>query len=93
MSGNSRIISFSDVSYEHDVFTPILKEASFSLRTGAKFTLMGQNGAGKTTLFKLITKELEPNDGVININPRSTIAVFKTGCTERVPFFNHERVF
>lgn len=76
MSGN-RILAFSDVSYQHNVHTPILIEAGFSLRRGAKFTLMGQNGAGKSTLFNLITGVLTPDEGVINIFPGASIAISK----------------
>lgn len=66
MSKNGSIIKFVDVSFEYGHKKPILDEANFSLRRGAKFTLMGQNGAGKSTIFKLITGELDPEDGKIN---------------------------
>jgi ATP-binding cassette subfamily F protein 3 len=36
---------------------------------------MGQNGAGKSTLFALITGELKPETGDINILPRTSIAI------------------
>ncbi len=77
MSGNGAIIRFNKVSFEYDHNKPILDEADFSVRRGAKITLMGQNGAGKSTLFKLITGEFKPEDGVINIDPKATIAVSK----------------
>lgn len=38
---------------------------------------MGQNGAGKSTIFKLITGELKPLKGRINIQPGKTIAISK----------------
>ena len=75
MSRNEGLIVFKDVSYEHDATKPILKTASFVVRRGAKLTLMGQNGAGKSTLFALITGILKPNEGSINIEPRTSIAV------------------
>lgn len=75
MSRNAGIITFSDVSYEHDATKPILIEANFPIRRGAKLTLMGQNGAGKSTLFSLITNKLKPDSGVINIMPRTSIAI------------------
>ena len=77
MSGNGAIIRFNKVSFEYDHNKPILDEADFSVRRGAKITLMGQNGAGKSTIFKLITGEFKPEDGVINIDPKATIAVSK----------------
>lgn len=63
------------MSFHYEASKPVLDEASFSLRRGAKFTLMGQNGAGKSTLFKLLGGELEPEDGRIIRAPNMTIAV------------------
>jgi len=36
---------------------------------------MGQNGAGKSTIFKLITGELKPEEGSINITQGVTMAI------------------
>ena len=75
MSQSVGLITFKDVSFEYDSTRPILKEASFSVRRGAKFALMGQNGAGKSTIFGLITKKYKQDNGDVNIEPRTTIAV------------------
>lgn len=75
MSQKQGLITFNEVSYEHDIKHPILKETSFSVRRGAKFTLMGQNGAGKSTLFGLITGEHKPDEGMIHLAPRTSIAI------------------
>ncbi len=75
MSKNEGLITFNNVSFEHGENKPILIETSFSIRRGAKFTLMGQNGAGKSTLFGLITGENKPDEGIITVMPRTTIAV------------------
>lgn len=75
MSRSDGIIVFKDVSYEYDATRPILREANFVVRRGAKLTLMGQNGAGKSTIFSLITRDYYPDEGDINIEPRTTIAV------------------
>ena len=75
MSKNAGLITFNNVSYEHGVNKPILIETSFSIRRGAKFTLMGQNGAGKSTLFGLITGQFKADEGQITTMPRTSIAV------------------
>lgn len=75
MSRQDGIIVFSDVTYEYNPTRPILKAANFVVRRGAKLTLMGQNGAGKSTIFSLITRERQPDEGDINIEPRTTIAI------------------
>ncbi len=75
MSRSDGLITFNNVSYEHDATKPILIGASFSIRRGAKLTLMGQNGAGKSTLFNLITGTFVPDQGAINVLPRTSIAI------------------
>ncbi|MFW6210260.1 MAG: ABC-F family ATP-binding cassette domain-containing protein [Patescibacteria group bacterium] len=75
MSNRDGLIVFKEVTFEHDATKPILEEANFVVRRGAKLTLMGQNGAGKTTIFKLIRGELRPDEGSINLQPRTTIAI------------------
>jgi ATPase subunit of ABC transporter with duplicated ATPase domains len=70
------ILRFSDVTFEYSHNKPLLEEASFSVRTGSRITLMGQNGAGKSTLFSMITGELKPAEGSINVTPRdASIAI------------------
>ncbi|MDD5098815.1 MAG: ABC-F family ATP-binding cassette domain-containing protein [Candidatus Colwellbacteria bacterium] len=75
--GGDVILRFSDVSFGYGHLKPILNEASFSVRRGNKITLMGQNGAGKSTLFSLITREREPEEGLISINEKMSIAIAK----------------
>ncbi|MFA7601068.1 MAG: ATP-binding cassette domain-containing protein, partial [Patescibacteria group bacterium] len=55
----------------------ILDEANFSIRRGAKITLMGQNGAGKSTIFKLIKGELKAKEGLISITNDASIGTAK----------------
>lgn len=69
------IIRFNEVSFEYGHKKPILIEADFSVRRGAKITLMGQNGAGKSTIFGLITGNYKPDLGSISIAKDSTIAI------------------
>ena len=75
MAQNEVIVRFDKVSFEYGPNKPILNEAAFSVRRGAKITLMGQNGAGKSTIFHLITGELKPESGAINIDKNITIAI------------------
>ncbi len=45
----------------------ILKEANFVLEPNERVCLIGRNGAGKTSLFRLITGEVEADNGDIRI--------------------------
>lgn len=68
------VLRFDEVTFEYAHKKPLLDEASFSVRRGAKLTLMGQNGAGKSTLFNLIKGDLQPKSGKISIDAGATIA-------------------
>jgi len=67
------VLRFDNVYFEYQHKKPLLDEASFSVREGAKITLMGQNGAGKSTLFNLIRGELKPKEGNIFVKAGATI--------------------
>ncbi|MDD3970185.1 MAG: ATP-binding cassette domain-containing protein, partial [Candidatus Pacebacteria bacterium] len=75
MTSNESIISFKKVSFGYVESRPLLDEVDFSVHRGTKTTIMGQNGAGKSTIFKLITKEIRPEDGVVNIVNNLSIAI------------------
>ena len=67
MAKDEAIMRFEKVSFGYSENYPLLKEVDFAIRRGTKTTIMGQNGSGKSTLFKLITGEIHPTDGAINI--------------------------
>jgi ATPase subunit of ABC transporter with duplicated ATPase domains len=75
MSRNDAIITFRNVSFEFGHNKPILQEANFAVRRGAKLSLMGQNGAGKSTILGLITGAHREYDGDINIAHGSRVAI------------------
>ncbi|MBP2027733.1 ATP-binding cassette subfamily F protein 3 [Acetoanaerobium pronyense] len=51
----------------------ILENISFSINEGERIGLVGSNGAGKTTLFKIITGELDYDNGEIYFGKDLTI--------------------
>jgi len=78
MSSNNNpiILRFDNVSFAYnDGKHPILIDSDFSIRQNTKITVMGQNWAGKSTIFKMITGELKPDSGKINIVDWNTIAI------------------
>lgn len=62
---NSDIL-FSDVSFAYET-KEILDKASFVIHKNDHVIISGASGTGKSTIFKLITKELRPNDGNVFI--------------------------
>ncbi len=75
MEHGNVIIRFDQVSFSYVHDRPILDEADFSVRANAKITIMGQNGAGKSTIFKLLTRELAPENGTVSTQNGATIAI------------------
>jgi ATP-binding cassette subfamily F protein 3 len=72
---NGSILRFEDVTFKYSAVHTILSEVNFSIKRGAKITLMGQNGAGKSSLFKMIMGELEISDGEIHTAHKAKIAI------------------
>ncbi len=80
------ILRFDEVTFEYLPKKPVLKEASFSVRRGAKITLMGQNGAGKSTIFSLIKGEAHAKSGKISLTNHPSIgAARQTMAREHLP--------
>ncbi len=50
---------------------PVLKDITFSVKTGDFFIIIGPNGSGKTTLMKVISGLLKPQHGRLEILNRS----------------------
>ena len=60
-------ISVSNVSKEFEVGRKILDGLPSQVDTGERVGLLGKNGAGKTTLFRILTGELEPDEGQVSV--------------------------
>jgi ATP-binding cassette subfamily F protein uup len=45
----------------------IIKDFNLRIQRGDRIGLVGANGSGKSTLLKILTGELEPDEGVINL--------------------------
>ncbi|MBM6724611.1 ribosomal protection-like ABC-F family protein [Pseudoflavonifractor phocaeensis] len=62
-------IAVSNLSKEFEVGKKILDGLTFQVDQGERVGLLGKNGAGKTTLFKMLTGELDWDEGEIHIAP------------------------
>ena len=52
-----------------DLEKKILDGLTFQIDTGERVGILGRNGAGKTTLFKILTGELDYDEGEVFIAP------------------------
>ena len=62
-------ISISNLSKEFEVGKKILDGLTFQVDQGERVGLLGKNGAGKTTLFKILTGELDWDEGEVHVAP------------------------
>ena len=68
-------ISVQNVKKAFEEGNDILDGLSFEINEGERVGLLGKNGAGKTTLLRLITGELEPDEGTIILPGSKTIGL------------------
>jgi iron complex transport system ATP-binding protein len=61
-------LNIENVSFSYDGKNKIFENASFHVRKGDIFSLLGSNGAGKSTLIKCINRLLKIEEGHISIN-------------------------
>ncbi len=60
----------------------LLEGLSFEVQEGECVAVLGRNGCGKTTLFKILTGEMDYDDGEVYVNPNKRI-----GLISQIPRF------
>ena len=60
----------------------LLDGLSFDIQEGERVAILGRNGCGKTTLFKILTGEMDYDDGEVFVNPHKRI-----GLISQIPDF------
>ncbi|MBU0904674.1 MAG: ABC transporter ATP-binding protein [Planococcaceae bacterium] len=62
-------ITFKNVSFNYlNTKEPVLKDISFSVKSGEKLAIMGATGSGKSTLLQLITRFFDVTSGSVEID-------------------------
>jgi len=61
-------INFVGVSFSYDVKRPIIKNISFTIKSGQKVAVVGESGSGKSTLVKLLFRFYDCDSGKITID-------------------------
>lgn len=61
-------IQLKNVSFEYEAGRPIIKDVSFTVKSGHMFGIVGKTGAGKSTIINLIARLYDVTGGEILIN-------------------------
>jgi osmoprotectant transport system ATP-binding protein len=72
-SGPEPVIEFRHASYCLPSGHALLSDLNLSVPNGETVALLGRSGAGKSTALKLINRMLEPSEGEVRVNGRSTL--------------------
>ena len=61
----------------------LFSRVDLQFTAGNCYGIIGANGAGKSTFIKILSGELEPSTGSVNIAPKKRMSVLKQGfCKE-----------
>ena len=75
-------IRVSGLVKSFDLEKKILNGLSFQVDSGERIGLLGKNGAGKTTVFRMLTGELEPDEGEVQLG-----AGRRVGLISQIPVY------
>jgi len=64
-----QVLTVENLSFQWNEDSKLINNLSFTVSPDDRIAVIGKNGKGKTTLLKLISQNLEPTTGSINLNP------------------------
>ena len=75
-------ISVTDLVKFFVIGENLLDGLTFDIQEGERVAILGRNGCGKTTLFKILTGEMDYDEGQVYVNPHK-----KLGLISQIPRF------
>lgn len=76
-------LDFDRVSFAYGE-NQVLRQASFSIRRGGKYLLVGPSGGGKSTVLRLIRKYFNPDEGAVLIDGQTLGAITRESYYEHL---------
>ena len=74
--GGTSMIAVSNVSLRFGD-RKLFEDVNIKFNPGNCYGLIGANGAGKSTFLKILSGEIEPQEGNVIMNPDERLAVLK----------------
>lgn len=68
-------ITVSSLVKSYELGKNILNGLSFTVEAGERLGILGRNGCGKTTLFRILTGEIDYNEGTVTIAPGKRVGL------------------
>lgn len=79
--GNEYMINTTGVTLRYGK-RALFEDVNIKFTPGNCYGLIGANGAGKSTFLKILSGEIEPNQGEIHITPGERLAILKQNQSE-----------
>jgi putative ABC transport system ATP-binding protein len=61
-------VDFDCVTYAYPGGPPVLRQVDVHLPAGQRVAVVGETGSGKSTFVKLLTRLMDPNEGVVRLD-------------------------
>jgi ATP-binding cassette subfamily F protein 3 len=73
---NKPFFQIKNLTFGYEKDNILIRNFSLDIKVGDRICVIGKNGKGKSTLLKLLTGELKPNSGNIEINEKVSCGYF-----------------
>ncbi len=80
-----KMFSMQEVCFAYTQEVPLIQHLSFSIEKGEHLAIIGKNGYGKSTLLKIMTGELTPQTGTLQLSDQVSIGYFGQTHIQRLP--------
>jgi len=85
-------ITFEKVAFAYDPEAPVLREVSFSIKSGQRVGIVGPTGGGKSTVVSLIPRFYDPTGGRILIDGTDICDYTLEGLRKQIGFVLQDTV-
>jgi len=75
-----------NVSFGYEAGAPVLRDVSFTVKSGEFLSIIGPNGSGKTTLLRLLDRILIPHKGKILLEQFNLLKLSRADIAKRIAF-------